>query len=154
MGLLNIASSASAWRGYEYYKSGRIKSCQATGDGRYVGQVIGSNGTSYQVKINLEHPRSSQCSCPHADGKRIVCKHMVALYFSVFSEEAEDYYREVIEAEEEAEREQEQLENAVIEHVGKMKKADLQQILLQTLFEGPEWQFERFVRENLREYDG
>lgn len=154
MGLLNLASAASAWRGYEYYKSGKVKSCQKTDDGRYEGQVAGSNKRSYQVKIDLEHPRSSQCDCPHAAGKRIVCKHMVALYFSAFPEEAEDYYREVIDAEEEAEQEQERLENAVIEYVWKMKKADLQQALLQTLFEGPEWQFERFVRENLRECDG
>ena len=47
---------------------------------------------------------------------------MVALYFSVFPEEAENYYREVIEAEEKAEQEQERLENAVIKYVGKMKK--------------------------------
>ena len=153
MGLLNLASAASAWRGYEYYKSGKVKRYRETDDDQYEGQVIGSNGASYQVKINLEHPRSSQCACPHAAGRRIVCKHMVALYFSVFPEEAEDYYREVIEAEEMAEQKQEQLENAVIAYVGKMKKAELQQALLQTLFEGPEWQFERFVCENLGEYD-
>ena len=78
---------------------------------------------------------------------------MVALYFNVFPGE-EDYYQEVIEAEENAEEKQAQLEKALIEYVGKMKKADLRQALLQTLFEGPEWQFERFVRENFRDYDG
>ncbi|MBR2731824.1 MAG: SWIM zinc finger family protein [Clostridia bacterium] len=147
MGFLSFASAASVWRGYEYYKGGKVERCQETNDGHYEGQVSGSGEKKYQVKINLEHPRSSQCSCPHAAGKQIVCKHMAALYFYAFPEESEDYYRELIKAEEKAEQEQERLENAVIEHVGKMKKAELQQALLQTLFDGPEWQFDRFVRE-------
>ncbi len=45
----------------------------------------------------------SHCNCPHANGKRIICKHQVALYFSVFPEEADQYYKEVIEYEEEEE---------------------------------------------------
>lgn len=150
MGLLNLASYASQWRGYEYYINKKVLCCQKIEDDKYEGQVTGSDGACYQVKINLVHPRSSQCNCLHAAGRRIVCKHMVALYFHAFPKEAEDYYQKVLEAEEIAEQEQEQLENAVIQYVGKMKKADLQQALLQTLFEGPEWQFERFVREHLR----
>ena len=149
MAFINLASYASQWRGYEYYESGKVKTCRKADDDQVEGTVSGSNGMIYQVKINLEHPRTSQCTCPHAAGKRIVCKHMVALYFTAFPEKAEDYYREVIEAEEEAEREQEQLENAVIEYVSKMKKSDLRQALLQVLFEGPEWQYERFIREHI-----
>ena len=153
MGLLNLTSAASAWRGYEYYNSGKVKSCQKVDDNQYEGEVAGSNERCYQVNINLEHPRSSRCSCPHAEGKRIVCKHMVALFFSAFPEEAEDYYREVILAEEEAEQQQERLEEAVIGFVMKMNKEDLQQELLQMLFDGPEWQLERFARDNLGEWD-
>lgn len=149
MAFINLASYASQWRGYEYYESGKVKNCRNADDDQVEGAVSGSNGMIYQVKINLEHPRSSQCTCPHAAGKRIVCKHMVALYFTAFPEAAEDYYREVIEAEEEAEREQEELENAVIEYVSKMKKSDLRQALMQVLFEGPDWQYERFIREHL-----
>ncbi|MBO4832181.1 MAG: SWIM zinc finger family protein [Oscillospiraceae bacterium] len=154
MGLLNLASSASQWRGYDYYKAGKVKSYHKTDDDKYEGQVNGSDGACYQVKIDLAHPRSSQCNCPHAAGKRIVCKHMVALYFHIFPKEAENFYREVIEAAEKAEEEQEQLEFAVIDYVEKMNKVELQQAFLQMLFEGPDWQFERFVRYNLREYDG
>ena len=29
-----------------------------------------------------------------------------------------------------------------------MKKSELQEALLQLLFDGPEWQYDRFVREN------
>lgn len=41
------------------------------------------------------------------------------------------------------------MENKVIEHVHKMKKNDLTAALLQMLFEGPEWQYERFIREHI-----
>ena len=74
---------------------------------------------------------------------------MVALYFTAFPDEAEDYHDEVIEAEESAEREREEEENAVIDYVSKMKKSDLQQALLQILFDGPEWQYDRFIEEHL-----
>ena len=78
-----------------------------------------------------------------------MCKHMVALYFTAFPDEAETFHREYIEAEEEAEREREDAENALIAYISKMKKADLQEALLQVLFDGPEWQYDRFLEEYL-----
>ena len=149
MAFVNLASFASQWRGYEYYENRKVKRYQQTEGGQYEGIVSGSDGTVYQVKINLEHPRSSQCTCPHAAGKRIVCKHMVALYFTAFPDEAEAFLREYIEAEEEAEREREEEEHAIVEYVCKMKKEELRQALLQVLFEGPEWQYDRFIEEHL-----
>lgn len=153
MSLIDLASGASAWRGYNYYKEGKVLRCLCAEESRYEGEVSGSSGEIYRVRLDLDHPRSSECTCPHAAGKRIVCKHQVALYFTAFPEEAEKYYREVIEAEEEAEREREQQEIAVIERVRKMKKSELQDALLELLFDGPEWQYERFAREQLREYE-
>ena len=152
MELLDLASGASAWRGYNYYKSGKVKLFTKLEESRYEGFISGTKTEPYHIIMDLAHPRSSQCDCPYANGKRIVCKHMVAMYFAVFPNEAERYYQEVIEAEEEAEREQERLENALIDYVFKMKKSDLREALLQTLFEGPEWQFDRFIREYLNEY--
>ena len=151
MSLIDLASGASAWRGYNYYKDGKVLRCLRTEEARYEGEVSGSNGEVYHVRLDLEHPRRSECTCPHAAGKRIVCKHQVALYFTAFPEEAEKYYREVIEAEEEAERERVRQETAVIERVRKMKKSELQDALLELLFDGPEWQYERFAREQLRD---
>ena len=144
MSLIDLASGASAWRGYNYYKDGKVLRCLRTEEARYAGEVSGSNGEVYHVRLDLEHPRRSECTCPHAAGKRIVCKHQVALYFTAFPEEAEKYYREVIEAEEEM---------AVIDRVRKMKKSELQDALLELLFNGPEWQYERFAREQLRDYE-
>lgn len=34
------------------------------------------------------------------------------------------------------------------QYVWKMKKSELQQALLELLLDGPEWQYDRFVREN------
>ena len=121
MSLIDLASGASAWRGYNYYKDGKVLHCLRAEEARYEGEVSGSSGEVYRVRLDLEHPRSSECTCPHAAGKRIVCKHQVALYFTAFPAEAEKYYREVIEAEEEAERERVRQEMAMIERVRKTK---------------------------------
>ena len=75
---------------------------------------------------------------------------MMAVYFTAFPDEAEDYKRQLEEYEaEEEQREQEfeELCDKVIETVDDMSEEDLKQVLLQFLFEGPEWQFERFVDE-------
>lgn len=56
-------------------------------------------------------------------------------------------------AQEEAEQYEEELYDRVQKYVGHMKKNELQQALLELLFDGPEWQFERFVRDHdLDEY--
>ena len=56
-------------------------------------------------------------------------------------------------AQEEAEQYEEELYDRVQKYVGHMKKNELQQAWLELLFDGPEWQFERFVRDHdLDEY--
>ena len=95
------------------------------------------------------HPRRSKCNCPHADGRRVVCKHIVAAYFTVFPEEADNYWKELNDYWEEEEAQQEALEQELIQYVYKMKKPELQEAVLRLLFEGPEWQFDRFLEEHL-----
>lgn len=46
------------------------------------GAVSGSEGLEYAVSIDLAHPKRSTCNCKFADGRRVVCKHMIALYFA------------------------------------------------------------------------
>mgnify|MGYP002644725577 CR=1 FL=1 len=43
---------------------------------------IASGNNKYVVHIDKMHPRKSKCNCPFADGRRVVCKHMIALYFT------------------------------------------------------------------------
>ena len=51
-------------------------------------------------------------------------------------------------AQADAEQYEEELYDRVQKYVGRMKKNELQQALLELLFDGPEWQFERFVRDH------
>ncbi len=147
MGILSLASGNSVWRGYEYYKNGKVKNVASISDTVFTGKVSGDGNKVYDVRIDTVHPRKSECNCPHAKGKRIICKHQVALFFSAFPYEAERYYQEVIEYEEQEEKRQAEIEQKVIDYVCKLKKDELQQTLLELLFDGPEWQYERFIRQ-------
>ena len=87
MGLLDCASANSIWRGYDYYKENKVSDIKNIADGVFEGTVRGSGTKAYSSILDAFHPRKSKCNCPHADGKRIVCKHIVALYFTAYHEE-------------------------------------------------------------------
>lgn len=153
MGLIECASNVSYWRGYDYFKKNKVENLIETGEGLFTAEVQGSSDEPYIVEIDIKHPRRSKCNCPHADGKRIICKHMVAVYLTVYPEEAERIYNEAIAYEEEEERRSEELMRKVVAHIKKMKKEELQQTLTAFLLDGPEWQYDRFVRMfDLEEY--
>ena len=88
MSILNCASSASVYRGYDYYINKHVTDIIKIDSTKYEGYVNGNTKNAYFVKIDTEHPRKSHCDCPYATGNT-VCKHMVALYFSAFPEETE-----------------------------------------------------------------
>ena len=104
MGLLECASGAAVWRGYDYYKEKKIKTLEEIGDNIYSATVTGSSNERYSVELHVGHPRKSKCNCPHADGKRVICKHIVAAYFTAFPEEAEKFYTEAMAYQEEEEK--------------------------------------------------
>ena len=153
MGLLECASGASVWRGYDYYKEKKVVTLEETEANIFTAKVSGNSSEPYSVELHIDHPRKSKCNCPHADGKRIICKHIVAAYFTVLPEEADKFYAEAMAYQEEEEKRQDELSDKVCHYVWHMKKSELQDALLQLLFEGPEWQFDRFVRENGLEDD-
>ncbi|MGM9682904.1 MAG: SWIM zinc finger domain-containing protein [Eubacteriales bacterium] len=153
MGLLECASAASVWRGRDYYEDKKVKNLTEISNGIFTADVIGTASEPYVVNLDVAHPRKSTCNCPHADGKRIVCKHIVATYFTAYPEEVIRFDQECLKAQEEEEAWEEELYDRVQAYVGRMKKNELQQALLELLFDGPEWQFERFVRDHdLDEY--
>ena len=80
MGLLECANGASVWRGYDYYNEKKVKNLTETASGVFTADVIGTASEPYVVEIDVAHPRKSTCNGPHADGKRIVCKHMVTTW--------------------------------------------------------------------------
>lgn len=78
------------------FKENKILKCTKIDNNSYRGVCLGSNLEKYDVTIDLEHPTRSTCTCPYADGKKIVCKHKVALYFQAFPDEVEKYYNDLI----------------------------------------------------------
>ena len=79
MGLIEIASNNAVWRRMDYYNNKKVVSWKTFKNGVYEGMVSGSESNMYTVHIDTEHPGKSFCNCPFADGRRVVCKHMIAL---------------------------------------------------------------------------
>ena len=149
MGLINIASGNSTWRGLDYYKENKVSNYKKTSDSECEGIVNGSNGKKYNVFINIEHPRKSKCDCPHAKDKRIICKHIVALYFTAFPDEVDKFLKEVEEAEKEYKAYEEELYNKTIKYINSMSKNELKEALIEILNVAPEWVYDRFVRDRV-----
>lgn len=135
MSILTSASNASAWRGYEYYTEKKVVSLSKTGEDEYTGEVAGTASAPYQVRINTAHIRQSRCNCPHADGRRVICKHMVALFFTAFPDEAEQYIEEVEECEREEEQRMENYYAGLWSYVRSLSKKELQEELFKALLE-------------------
>ena len=74
---------------------------------------------------------------------------MVALYFTLHPDKAQEFGREEREVAEAWERAQIEREQKVYDYVCKMKKDELSDALLRLLFEGPQWQFDEFAEEHL-----
>lgn len=135
MGLIEIASSKSVWRGMEYYDKKKVLSWEKAGIDAYNGIVSGSENNTYTVHIDKAHPRKSMCNCPFANGRRVICKHMIALYFTAEPKVAEDFLKEVEQWEaEEEERERQHYEDLKY-YVKSLSKAELQDELLEALIE-------------------
>jgi len=138
MSMLSVASNASAWRGYEYYEAKKVLSWKQTGSHEFQGTVAGSEKEPYAVTIDTEHPKRSICNCPHADGKRIICKHKVALFFAVFPKEAERYMAEIEEYEKEEEQREQECYDRIAKYVKGLSKEELRIALIQALMEAEE----------------
>ena len=95
MGLIDVASGNSIWRGLDYSKENKVLKYKKINDVEYEGIVCGSNKEKYNVFMNIKHPKQSKCDCPHAKDKRIICKHIIALYFTIFPEEVDKFLKEV-----------------------------------------------------------
>lgn len=130
MGLLEIASGNSFWRGYDYFKESRVKSYRKMGPNLYEGSVEGSEGTVYSVAIDLDHPKKSQCNCPHAEGNRRICKYKVALYFALFPEAADKAIEDAKAWEAEEERREKKERKEIEKYVYSLSKQELREQLL------------------------
>lgn len=135
MGLIETASGNSVWRGMDYYNDKKVISWVKSGETTYDGIVSGSGDNRYQVHIDKAHARKSTCNCPFAEERRVVCKHMIALYFTAEPKAVKNFLKQAEEWErEEEERQQEEYEQ-LVHYVNKLSKAELQQQLLDALQE-------------------
>ena len=135
MGLLEIASGNSFWRGYDYFKEGKVLSKNKMDDFHYCGTVAGSSDAPYEVAIDLQHPKKPTCNCPHAEGTRRVCKHKVALYFAFFPEEADKALKEAEEWEAEEEKRIQEEYKEIEKYVYSLSKQELRDELLWRLID-------------------
>ena len=135
MGLIEIASGNSVWRGMDYYENHKVVSWNKSGDSAYEGVVSGSNGENYNVHIDKLHPRKSVCNCAFADGRRVVCKHMIALYFTAEPEAAQFFLKQAEEWEREEEETTKRHYEDLQKYVKSLSKAELQECLYNALVE-------------------
>ena len=135
MGLIEMASGNSVWRGMDYYKNKKVIAWEKSGTDTSDGKVSGSGTNKYFVHIDKAHPRKSTCNCPFAEGRRVVCKHMIALYFTAEPQAAKDFLKKVEQWEaEEAEREKQHYDD-LKKYVKGLSKTELQEQLLNALVE-------------------
>lgn len=146
MGIIDLASGNSCWRGLDYCKDNKVIELNKINEFEYLSIVKGSN--NYNVYLNMEHPRKSTCDCPLAKGKRIICKHIVATHFAAMPEEAVNFEEEQNRLQEEYEEEQYELYNKVIRYINKMPKKDLLEELIHVFDYGPEWLYNDFIKRN------
>lgn len=78
MGLLYLASGRIIKRGYDYFKSNKVKNFEEIDD--YLFRAVVSGTEDYEVEVDMIEPEESTCTCPYAK-KGKICKHMVAVYY-------------------------------------------------------------------------
>ena len=135
MGLLDVCSYNSYWRGLDYFENKRVKSLKHINRYEFEADVEGTE--TYHVHLDIAHPRKSTCTCPHAAGKSTICKHKVAVYFSAFPEEAQEatnernrYYEELEEREKEYDKKVEEMAKRYREYVDSLSIEEMKKMLV------------------------
>ena len=146
MGIISSASGSSCWKGLDYYKSKKIRNIKKISDKEYTS--IASGSKKYNVYLNLEKPIKSTCNCPLANGKRIICKHIVATYFSVIPGSAENFEDEQNRLQEEYNEYQKNEYRNAIKFINRMSKKELVEELIYIINYAPEWIYDDFVNRN------
>lgn len=141
MGILSKARQSSIERGYEYYKNKNILSFNPLNEDEYEAKVKGNDST-YDVKINIFHTSKCSCNCPFAYGNKKICKHMVALFFTVCPGEAKKYakekrqeYRKIQLELLELEKERKDKERRIVNYVNNLSKEQLRTQLINYMLE-------------------
>lgn len=133
MGMLEIASYNSYRRGLDYFESKLVKKLNRLNE--FIYEVEGTD--NYNVRIDVNHPRKSTCTCPHASGKSNICKHKVAVYFSIYPEEAQKaidernaYRKELEEREKEYDRKVEEHRESLKKYIDSLSEKEVRNVLI------------------------
>ena len=146
MGIISLASGNSYWRGLDYFKDKKVIRLNKINEYEYESVVKGTK--NYNIHLDIEHPRKSICDCPLANGKRIICKHIVATFFTAFPDEAKNFEEEQERLQKEYEDYQEKLYNKTQKYISSMTKKKLVDELAYLLDYVPDWVYDDFVRRN------
>lgn len=83
----------------------------------------------------MEHPRKSKCNCPHADGRRVICKHMITLLFTASLEAANKHIMMLNEVEEDYQLRRNMWIDSLKEMINDMSEEELRDAYLNMLIE-------------------
>ena len=150
MSLIDCAKEITVWRGVNYYYEEKVKNLKEIGLGVFTADVWGSEPKPYSVKVNAVNPWESTCNCPYASGQRIVCKHMVAAYFTAFPEHLDLFARKYMDGPVIEDLEEKELFEKVQLRVAMMSKPELRQALLEQLCFSSNDHMEKFLRDHVR----
>jgi hypothetical protein len=135
MSIITAASIASVFKGLDYFEDKKVLSWSQIDDYIYEGYVRGSDKEPYFVTIDVEHPKRSVCNCPHAKGTRRVCKHKVALFFTIFPKEVENFKNAIEEEKRKEEEEEKQLYEDIENYVNGLSVEQLRIQLIDFMLE-------------------
>ena len=142
MGILNLAKDSSIFKGYEYYKGKKVISYKKITETTYEGEIIGSENNIYTVYLDLDKPRKSTCNCPFAKDNTKICKHKIALFFTVNPKEAQLYvhdmqkhYHEAIKIIAKKEEQENKRYKEIKERVNSMSEKEVRNMLINYMLE-------------------
>lgn len=158
---MSYIDSAAYWskvNGFDYYENGCVISIEKISDDEYHAKVKGSKDNIYNIIYYPDFPKKSTCDCPRANGKKVVCKHKVAVFYALNPQEAEIVKKEreeIISIQEELERQfeerhRERLKNAT-EYVESLTFEQMKSLLIGYMVSEMEENEERYY-ENPSEY--
>lgn len=135
MGFLDLASGQSFWKGMDYYEQLRVENVIQINPQLFESEVEGSKGKRYHVTMNVKQPKKSTCNCAFAQGRRVICKHMVATYLTQFPREVARVLKEIEEDNEKIDAENQDRRVEIKEYVFSLSKQELRDRLLRYMLD-------------------
>ena len=139
MSIFTKASSASYWRGFDYFENNHVFDLKKIDENVYSAKVRGTY--IYDVTIDLLHPMKCTCTCPFVEGNHRMCKHMVAVAFAVCPNEVkrakkarDDYFSEIRSKKQLLHEIMQEREQEIEEYLNKLTKSELKEELRRRLY--------------------